>query len=142
MGAEKFDLKPAQQCTVETKGHLGEAYKEVFQGQAGIVAREVTWTPQQLESLEHRQGFAKDGAGDSGPTNKTYLDMAFKGEVYSLGEFQKNLTINDKPVLAGSPLYKDALAKMEEAKKSINFDAPMCNGDLPALFINLDKKDQ
>jgi hypothetical protein len=140
MSAEKFDLKPAQQCTVETQGQFGEAIKEVFQDRAGIVARKNTWTPQEHSDLEHYQmGQPKDGGEDKTPFNKTYLDMAFKGDVYSLGEDKKNLTINDKPVETGSPQYKEAIAKMEEAKKRINFDALQCGGDLPALFINLEK---
>jgi hypothetical protein len=143
MCAEKFDLKPAQQCTATHEGYFGEVYKEVYQG-PGLVARVHTWTPEQRSNLEDELRGRTDSLrqNDPGPYNKSYLDMAFNSEVYTLGQDEKNLTINHKPVDTGSAQYKEAIAKMGTAKESVNFDAPPCKGNLPALYINLDKKGQ
>jgi hypothetical protein len=143
MGAENFELKPAQQCTATDHGHFGELLKEVYQGQSGILAREQTWTPQQFSGLEQDlMGRSdRDGRQDPGPYNKSYLDMAFGGNVYTLGQDTKNLTINGKPVETGSAQYTEAIAKMEKAEKGINFDAPSCHaGPKMGVYENLDQK--
>ncbi len=143
MAAENFDLKPAQQCTRTEQGHFGEALKEVFQGPSGVLAREQTWTPDQWSLLDievsHRS--ARDGFQPVGPYNKNVLDMAFGGDLYSLGKDTKTLEINGKPVETGSAQYKEATAKMENAAKSINFDAPTClAGPVMGVYENLDGK--
>jgi hypothetical protein len=143
MGTENFDLKPAQQCTQTEQGHFGELMKEVYQGQSGLLARQETWNQVQWSGLEHDLMFRsdRDGRQDPGPYNKTFLDMTFGGDVYSLGQDTKTLTVDGKPVPTGSAQYKEAIAKMETAEKSINFDAPACPaGSTMGLWENLDQK--
>lgn len=145
MGAEKegFKLDPAKQCHETEQGHFGELYKEVHQGQAGVVARKVEWTPQQWSGLEHEMmGRSRgDGRIDPGPFNKSSLEMVFGKDIYSLGQDTKSLTVNNKPVETGSEQYKQAVAKMEKADKSINFDSPYCTGKRPGVWEDLDKKE-
>lgn len=145
MSDKSFDLIPAQQCSTGEQGHFGELMKEVYQGQSGLVARQETWDPQQWSALEHDlmgRSYG-DGPTNPGPYNKNFLDMAFGGDVYSLGRDTKTLTINDKPVEKGSSQYNEAIAKMEKAEKTINFDAPACHSNqIGGLWVNLDKKDQ
>jgi len=142
MAGKEFDLQPAKQCTETETGHFGELYKEVFQGQSGLLARQVSYTPDewggvQRYSMDQSRG---DLPQDPGPYNKNVLEMAFGNDIYSLGQDTKTLSINYKPVETGSPQYTAAVAKMEKAEGSINFNAPACTGDISGLWQSLDQK--
>jgi hypothetical protein len=141
MGADKFELEPAQQCTETEQGHFGELLKEVYQGQSGVLARQQTWTTQQWSALGHElMSQHGDERQDPGPYNKIFLDMTFGGDVYTLGQDTKTLSINGRPVDAGTAQYTEATAKMEKALHSINFDAPVCPaGSKMGVYENLDQ---
>ncbi|MBS2007304.1 MAG: hypothetical protein JST01_09700 [Cyanobacteria bacterium SZAS TMP-1] len=143
MGSDKFELVPAQQCTQTEQGHFGEVLKDVYQGRSGVVARQETWTTQQYSALEHDLMLCRgDERQEAGPYNKTFLDMAFGGNVYSLGQDTRSLTVNGRPVEAGTPEYNQATAKIAEAMQSIDFNAPACAvGKTMGMYENLDQRD-
>lgn len=144
MTAEKegIKLKPAEQCHKTDEGHFGEIYKEIHQGQNGLVARKSEWNPQQWSGLQQdlMGRSSRDGHIDPGPYNKSFLEMDFGGKIYSLGQDTKTLTVDNKPVEKGSTQYKEAVAKMEKAAQSINFDSPYCAGQRPSLWEDLEQK--
>jgi hypothetical protein len=142
MCAEKFDLQPSKQCTTEHTGHFGELYREVYQDKSGLIARQSTWTAWQhseVDRYEWDQSATNNPSG-AGPFNKTYLDMDFNNDVYSLGQDKKNLTKNGEPVETGSPLYVATIAEINAAERNIDFNAPPCAGAHGGLWEDLNTK--
>lgn len=138
-----FDLEPAKQCSATEHGHFGESYKEVYQAAAGLIAREVTYTQQQFSALQMELMSRRDDGprADAGPYNQKFLEMAFQGGIYSLGETTKTLQKNYEPVAPGSKEYNDTVAAMTTASKSINFDSPYSRCSDKGTWVNLDQKD-
>ena len=134
-----FELHPTKQCVTTHEGHFGEPLTSVYQESSGLLARRSVWTPEQHSAVEHELMGRREG-GNAGPYEKSYLDMAFGGDLYSLGETTKSLRIDDKPVETGSAQYEEAMAKITKAAQSIKFDSPYCSGIQKGVYENLDQK--
>ncbi len=140
MSEFEFDQK---QCIKTETGHFGEPYTSVHEDSTGLIlARRSAWTPSQHSEVEHElMGRRGDENRDAGPYEKSILDMAFGGKVYSVGETTGSLRINGQNIDSQSSTFNDSMHDINKALGSIHFDSPYCTGNnQKALYENLDTR--